>query len=164
MSGEETQTPDSNQPIVITDAEANSYLKYYMHAFIPPGLSDPTIRITPERIFGSAEVDFDEFSKASSTSSDWGPKVLAAIFRGKQKVSAAGKLQTQNGHGTVKIETVVVGTTSIPDWLVEFVVENYLQPRYNFDLSKPFALPDHVSHIELGAGRAAFFRAPQSPH
>ena len=83
------------------------------------------------------------------------------MFKGKQKVTAAGKLETQNGLGKVKIETMAIGITPLPAWLVDFLMENYLQPRYKFDLSKPFPLPDHVTRIELGSGQATFFRAAQ---
>jgi len=159
LSGSEVGASQSFQPIVITEREANSYLKYHGQEFLPPGVHDPAIRITPDRVFGAAVVDFNEFSRAYRNPRDWGPRVLAAIFKGRQRVTAAGKLETQNGQAKVKIENVTVGSTSMPDWLVDFVVENYLQPRYKFDLSKPLPLPDHVTHIELGAGQATFFRS-----
>lgn len=147
-------------PVVITEGEANSYLKFRGQEFLPPGVHDPAIHITPERVSGSANVDFEEFSRAYKNPGDWGPRVLAAMFKGKQKVSASGRLETQNGQGKVKIESLTVGSTAIPDWLVEFILENYLQPRYKMDLSKPFLLPDHVAHIALGSGQATLFRTP----
>jgi len=83
------------------------------------------------------------------------------MFKGKQKVMAAGKLETQNGLGKVKIETMTIGITPFPARLVGFLVENYLQPRCKFDLSKPFPLPDNVTRIKLGSGQAIFFCAAQ---
>jgi hypothetical protein len=161
LSGSEVETGRPFQPIVITDSEANTYFKDHAREFLPPGVHDLAVRITPERVFGAAVVDFEEFSRAYNNPHDWGPKVLAAMFKGKQKVTAAGKLETQNGQGKVKIETVNVGTFNVPDWLVDFFLENYLQPRYKIDLSKPFVLPDHVTRIELGLGQATFFRSPE---
>jgi hypothetical protein len=35
-----------------------------------------------------------------------------------------------------------------------------MERRYKMDLSKPFPLPPHVTHIELGTGRATFHRSP----
>ncbi|MBZ5563194.1 MAG: hypothetical protein LAP13_12340 [Acidobacteriia bacterium] len=155
------QPSDPSKPVVITEGEANSYLRYHAREFFPPGVSEPTIRILPGGVYGAAAVNFEEFGRSNPNSKDWGPKVLAAMFKGKQRVAAIGSLTTANGQGTVKIETVSIGTTKIPDWLVDYVVENYLQPRYHFDLSKPFPLPDHVSRIELSHGQAAFVRSPQ---
>jgi len=161
LSGSEVETGKPYQPIVITDSEANAYFKDHAGEFLPPGVHDVAVRITPERVFGAAVVDFEEFSRSYNNPNDWGPKVLAAMFKGKQKVSAAGKLETQNGQGKVKIETVNVGTFVVPDWLIDFLMENYLQPRYKMDLSKPFVLPDHVTRIELGLGQATFIRSAE---
>lgn len=161
LSGSDVDTAAPFHPIVITESEANAYLKAHGREFLPPGVHDPRLRITPDRVFAAAVVDFEEFSRAYNNPHDWGPKVLAVMFKGQQKVTAAGKLQAQNGQGKVKIETVSVGTTAVPDWLVDFVLENYLQPRYGLDLTKPFVLPDHVTRIELGFGHATFFRSSE---
>lgn len=161
LSGADSKASNSFKPIVITEDEANSYLKYHAQEFFPPGVHDPAIRILPERVIGAADVDFNEFSQAYSNPGDWGPKVLAIMFKGRQRVSAAGKLESRAGQCKVKIESVAVGSMTVPDWLVDFVLENYLQPRYQFDLSKPFALPDHVTHIELASRRSHLL--PQSP-
>ncbi len=159
LSGD--QPSDLSRPVVITEGEANSYLRYHSREFFPPGVSDPTIKILPGGVYGAADVNFQEFSRSNPSSTDWGPRVLAAMFKGKQRVAAVGSLATENGQVAVKIESVSIGTTKIPDWLVDYIVQNYLQPRYHFDLSKPFPLPDHVTRIELSHGQAAFIRSPR---
>jgi hypothetical protein len=151
---------DSYPPIVITEYEANSYLKVHGGGFLPAGVHDPAVRFLPEHVMGFADVDFGEFSRIYSNPQDWGPKVLAAMFKGTQRVTATGKLESQNGQAKVQIESVTVGSMTVPSWLVDFVVENYLQPRYKFDLSKPIPLPDHVTQIVLGSGQAIFLRSP----
>jgi len=160
LSGIEKESARSVRDIVISDSEANMYLKDHGREFLPPGVHDPSVRITPDRVFAAAVVNFEELSRANPNTRDWGPKVLAAMFKGAQKVNAAGKLQAQNGQGRVQIETLNIGSTAVPDWLVDFILENYLQPRYGLDLSKPFVLPDHVTRIELGLGHATFYRNP----
>jgi hypothetical protein len=161
LSGSGVEYGKPYQPIVITDSEANAYFKDHAQEFLPPGVHDLAVRITPDRVFAAAVVDFEEFSRSYNNPSDWGPKVLAAMFKGKQKVTAAGKLETQNGQGKVKIEMVNVGTFVVPDWLIDFLLENYLQPRYKMDLTKPFVLPDHVIRVELGLGQATFIRTSE---
>jgi hypothetical protein len=161
LSGTPSSGSSSARPVVITENEANSYLHYHAGDFFPPGVDNPAIRILPGGVYGAADVDFEEFARTNPNPKDWGPKVLAAMFKGKQRVVAIGRLMTQDGEGTLKIETVSIGKSKVPDWLVDFIVENYLQPRYHFDLSKPFPLPDHVMRIQLNHGKATFVRSPQ---
>ena len=155
--------PASVQPIVVTEAETNSYLKYDGREFLPPGVNDPEIHITPERIYGTADVDFGQLNQASKTD-DWGARALAMAFPGKQRVSATGRLDTSSSQGKVTIQDVRVGSFAVPDALVSFLLESYVQRRYNIDLSKPLPLPDHVTRIELGAGNATFYRASTKAH
>jgi hypothetical protein len=145
------------QPIVVTEAETNSYLKYNGREFLPPGVNDPEIHISPERIDGTADVDFNQLNRASKTD-DWGAKMLAVAFPGKQRVSASGRLDTSSGQGKVTIRDVRVGSFAVPDALVSFLLASYVQKRYRLDLSKPLPLPDHVTRIELGSGNATFYR------
>ena len=155
--------PASVQPIVVTEAETNSYLKYDGREFLPPGVSDPEIHITPDRIYGTADVDFGQLNQASKTD-DWGAKMLATAFPGKQRVSATGRLDTNGSSGKVTIQDVRVGNFAVPDVLVTLLLESYVQKRYKIDLSKPLPLPDHVTRIELGAGNATFYRGPAKRH
>jgi len=159
----EAGSPHSQSPIVITENEANSYLKIHGREFLPPGVRDPAIRFLPERVVGVADVNFEEFSHVYSNPNDWGPKVMAAMFKGTQHVTATGRVQSGNRQAKAQIESVTVGTMKVPSWLVDFIVENYLQPRYKFDLSKPIPLPDHVTEIALGTGRAIFLRSLDKP-
>jgi hypothetical protein len=149
--------PASLQPIVVTEAETNSYLKYNGREFLPPGVNDPEIHISPERIYGTADVDFNQLNQASKTD-DWGAKTLAMAFPGKQRVSAAGTLDTGGGQGKVTIQNVRVGSFAVPDALVGLLLESYVQKRYKIDLSKPVRLPDHVTRIALGPGNATLYR------
>jgi hypothetical protein len=155
--------PASVQPIVVTEVETNSYLKYDGRGFLPPGVNDPEIHITPERIYGTADVDFGQLNQATKTD-DWGAKTLAMAFPGKQRVSATGRLDTGSSQGKVTIQDVRVGSFAVPDALVSLLLESYVQKRYRIDLSKPLPLPDHVTRIELGAGNATFYRGSAKPH
>jgi hypothetical protein len=152
---------NSHKPIIITELEANSYLKYRGPDFLPRGIYDPEVHIHADRIAAAADVNFEELNKnGAATSDDWGVKALAGILRGKQRVSANGKLETGNGQGKVMIQDVHLGTTQIPDWLVSALLTNYVQRKFNIDLTKPMALPGHVTRIELGEGRASLYRSP----
>ncbi len=162
LSSASTSTSSSAQAVQVSDAEANSYLKFRGYEFLPPAVLNPQIHITPEGISGAADVDFDKLGKIGEETDDWGARIMAAIFKGKQHVRATGKLETSQGKGKLTIESLIIGDTSIPAGFVNFMVQSYMERKYGIDLSKPFDLPEHVSYIEMGSGNAVFHRAAQA--
>jgi hypothetical protein len=165
LQSEDVRPAASSYPaVIVTENEANSYLKIHSPEFLPPGVHGPALRFQPEHVTGSADVNFDEFSRVYTNPNDWGPKVMAAMFKGTQRVTATGKVQSSNGQATVQVESVTVGPMIVPVWLVDYLVQNYLQPKYKFDLSKPLPLPSHVRQIVLGSGQATFLRGSNTPH
>lgn len=159
LADAESREPASYQPIVVTEAEANSYLKFRGHEFLPPALHDPEIRIAPEKLTARATIDFDELGEIGAKTEDWGARFLAMVFKGRQEVTATGKVETANRQGKVTLDSMTVGGTSIPAGFVNFLVQSYVEREYKIDLSKPFDLPDHVTHIQVGSGRATFHRS-----
>lgn len=159
LSNAKTSASDNTGPVQITDMEANSYLRFRGHEFLPPAVQNPEVHITPDRISGAADVDFDQLEEVGAQTDDWGVRILAMVFKGKQRVLAAAKLETSDGKGKLTIENLTVGTTSIPAGFVNFLVQSYLQRKHGIDLSKPFNLPRQVSYIEMGSGHAVFHRA-----
>ena len=93
-----------------------------------------------------------------SQSDDWGAKLITYVFKGKQRVTAAGTLETGKGEGKFVLTSLSVGTTSLPAGFVNFLLQSYVEKKYKIDLSKPFPLPPNVSHIELSDGRATLRR------
>jgi len=157
----ETARPPSFQPIVITESEANSYLKYRGQEFLPSGVIDPEIHIAgPERVSGTAMVDFDELNRTAVRGDDWSSRILAWILSGKQRVSATGRLATGHGQAKLTVDNVTIGNTTVPQMLVDVLLQTYVQSRYGIDVRKPFNLPDHVTHIEMASGHATLIRSP----
>ena len=166
---QKTSLPPSYHPIVITDLEANSYLKYKGQTFLPPSVQNPEVRINSDGIHGAADVDFNQLApqsgskqagQASQASQDWTTRAFSMILSGKQRVSAVGKLETANGEAKLIIQDVYIGSVQVPQVLVEWLLSNYVQTQYKVDLSKPLVLPDHVARIELGHGQATLVRSP----
>ncbi len=160
LADPESREPASYQPVVVTEREANSYFKFRGREFLPPAVLDPRIGIAPELLTARALVDFDELGEIGSKTDDWGAKFLALVFKGRQEVVATGKLETSDGQGKVTLQSMTVGGTSIPAGFVNFLVQSYVEREYKIDLSKPFVLPPHVTRIEVGSGRATFYRKP----
>ena len=155
-----TAKASSYHPIVITEAEANTYLQTQGPTFLPPAVQNPQIQIRADHLSVAADVDFDMLRQIGKQTNDIGMQVVGTLFKGKQKVSATGKLTSGDGQAQVTIQDLSVGDTSIPDWLTRAMVENYLEKSYNLDISKPFSLPDHVTRIDLSTGKATFVRSP----
>jgi hypothetical protein len=146
--------------VIITENEVNSYMKVHSGEFLPVGVGTPSLKIQPEHATASGDVDFEALSRSYPNPNDMGPKILAAMFHGTQHVTITAKIQSENAGVRVQIESVVVGSITVPNWLVDYVILNVLQPRYKFDLSKPLAYPDHVRQIVLGSGQTTFLRGP----
>jgi hypothetical protein len=145
---------------VITEYEVNSYMKVHSGEFLPKGVRAPTLSIQPEHVAVSGDIDFDELSRSYPNPNDMGPKILAAMFKGTQRVTLTGNVQSENAGYRVQIESVVVGSTMVPKWLLDYVIQNVLQAQYKFDLSKPLPYPDHVTQIVQGSRQATFLRGP----
>jgi hypothetical protein len=84
------------------------------------------------------------------------------MFPGAQHVTVTAKIQSEDAGVLVQIESVVVGSMTVPKWLVDYLIQNVLQPRYKFDLSKPLPYPNHVSRIVLGSGQTTFLRGAKT--
>lgn len=150
------------KPIVITDAEVNSFIMYDRPPFLPPSVKDVDIYFKPDGIHGEANVNFDQLKPTGQLGDQLGARLLASVFQGTQHVTALGVVDSQNGTGTVTIKNVKIGNTALSDWLVDWFIKTYLQSEYKIDLSKPFLLPDHVTHIEFAPGKAIFVRGAKS--
>lgn len=148
----------SLKPIVITDAEINSYLKYDHPPFLPPAVSNLVIHLKPEGIHGAADVNFDKLQSAQPSATDLGTRLVASIFRGTQHVTALAKIASSNGTGTLSIQDVHVGSLTLSDWLVNWLIQTYVESQYKIDLNKPFPLPADVSRIDFAPGKAVFVR------
>jgi hypothetical protein len=158
LSGPASSSHKPLKPIVLTDTEVNSYLKYDRPAFLPPGVTDLVIHFKPEGIYGESNVNFDSLKPAQQSGNDLGTKILASIFSGNQRVTALGKIASNNGTGKLAIQDVHVGSIALSDWLVNWLLQTYVESQYHLDLSKPFLLPANVTRIEFAPGKAIFVR------
>ncbi|MCL5005388.1 MAG: hypothetical protein M1404_02545 [Acidobacteria bacterium] len=158
LSNSSSSSPKSLSSVVLTDTEVNSYLKYERPPFLPAGLTDLEIHFKPEGIYGGSNVNFDTLQPAEQSANDLTSRVLSSIFRGNQRVTALAKIASNNGTATLTIQDVHVGSVALSDWLVNWLIQTYVESQYKIDLSKPFLLPAHVTQIEFAPGKAIFVR------
>ncbi len=148
----------SLRPIVFTDDEVNSFIKYDRPPVLPPSVRDLEIHFKPDGIHGAANVNFDELKPSQQSANPLTARLLASIFQGTQHLTALGVLESKDGTGTLAIKDVHIGSTALSDWLVNFLIQTYVESEYKIDLSKPFLLPNHVTHIEFAPGKAILIR------
>ena len=146
------------KPIVVTETEVNSYLKYDRPEFLPPAVSHLVIHLKPEGIYGESNVNFDQLQSGQPAANDLGTKLVASIFRGDQRVTALAKIASSNGTGKLTIQDVHVGSMALSDWLVNWLIQTYVESQYKIDLNKPFLLPAQVTRIDFAPGKAIFVR------
>lgn len=158
LSGNRPEPSNSDKPIVITDDEVNSFVKYDRPPGLPPSVKNVEIRIKPAGIYGAADVNFDQLKPTQQFGDQLAGRLLSAIFTGTQHVTALGVITTGNGTGKLTFKDVRIGSTELSDWLVNWILQTYIQSEFKIDLSKPFLLPDHVTHIEFAPGKAIFIR------
>ena len=144
--------------VVITDNEINSYLKYDPPPNMSPGVTDSELHFKPDGIHGEANVDFDRLQPPQQAGNDMGAKLLGVIFHGTQHVTALGKINSSDGTAKLTLSDVHIGNTVLSDWLVNWLLQSYIQSQYQIDLTKPFMLPDHVTRIDFAPGQAIFVR------
>jgi hypothetical protein len=147
------------KPIVVTDTEVNSYLKYDRPAFLPPGVTGLVFHFKPEGIYGESNVDFNKLTPARQSANEFGARILASLFSGKQRVTALGKIASSKGSAKLTIQDVHIGSVALSDWLVNWLIQTYVASQYHIDLSKPFLLPANVTRIDLAPGQAIFVRS-----
>lgn len=147
--------------VIITENEANSYLRVHSKEFLPAGVGTPSVKIEPEHAVVAGDVNFDELSRLYPNQTDMGPKILAAMFHGTQHVTITASVNSRPPGVLIQVESIVVGSTTVPKWLVDYLIQNVLQPKYHFDLSKPFPYTDHVKQVVLGSGQTTFLRGPK---
>lgn len=147
--------------VIVTEHEFDSYMIVHSKEFLPAGVGAPAIKVQPDHVAISGDVNFDDLSRLYPNQTDMGPKILAAMFRGTQHVTITGTVNSQPAGVLVQVESIVVGSTTVPKWLVDYLIQNVLQPKYHFDLSKPFPYTDHVKRVVLGSGQITFLRGPK---
>lgn len=161
LGSKDTKPLPSYPAVLVTENEFDSYMRVHSKEFLPAGVGAPTIKIQPEHAMIAGDVNFDDLSRLYPNQTDMGPKILAAMFRGTQHVTITGTVNSQPAGVLIQIESIVVGSTTVPKWLVDYMIQNVLQPKYHFDLSKPFPYPDHVKRVVLGSGQVTFLRGPK---
>jgi hypothetical protein len=141
------------ETVVVTEGELNSYLAYTLAPEMPAGVSNVAVRFERERIETTGVVDLDRVGKIP-TDSALSP---LSLLGGPVAVELRGRLQNQDGFGTIEWEQVRVASIPLPlsvlARLVASSTRSARQPE-GFDIHAPFRLPYSARRVTLQPGRA----------
>lgn len=142
----------SGATVILTEEEINSYLRYDYAAEMPAGITQPHFRLEPDRVIGSAIVDFAEYQVGRGVSP--GP-ILAWLLRGKRRVEAACRYTSGDGQGRADIEWARIGGIPISGSAVHFLIEQLVEPRYPAAVvGRPRPLGFNLEQVRIERGRA----------
>ncbi|MBI3668047.1 MAG: hypothetical protein HY236_17750 [Acidobacteria bacterium] len=138
--------------LVLSENEINSYLRYDYADELPAGLSDPLLRLEPDRVTGSGLVDFVEWRAADGSSP--GP-FLTWLLAGRRRVEAVCRFTSANGYGRTDIEAVRIAGFTISASTVTFLIENLVRPRYAAAVvGRTVALGYNLQQVRVERSRA----------
>jgi hypothetical protein len=132
-----------------SETEVNSYLAYEMQPNYPAEISGIQVRFLPSRILGTAVVDFDK-AKANRPSPGG---MTDYLFWGTHTVAAEGTFSAVDGVGHFDLESVSLDGVTLPQTMVDLLIETFLKPRYpRLALDAPFLLPNSVDRVQVMRG------------
>ncbi|HTV01214.1 MAG TPA: hypothetical protein VMF13_11775 [Luteitalea sp.] len=142
------------QSTVIEEGEVNAYLASYLQSEIPPGISNPTLRIVGDgRLAGSATLDLDALNASRPAADGFDP---IRMLRGSLAAKVSGRLITENGTGRFELESAELGGIPLPRAIVSQMVTRFStspeQPE-GIDINAPFDLPSAIREIRVEPGQ-----------
>ncbi len=134
------------QSTVIEEGEVNAYLEHHLRAEIPPGIVAPTLRIHGDNLLSAtATIDLDAMNASRPPTDAFDP---FRLLRGSLPAKVAGRLVTENGSGTFRLESAELGGIPLPVAVVSQLVR-----QYEVDLDSPFDLPSAIREIRVEPGQ-----------
>jgi hypothetical protein len=146
-------TPQPHRTTV-TEAEVNAFLAFDAGDQLPAGVVEPAITIIGTgRVSGRAMVDLDAVRRQKAR----GLLDPLNYATGRLQLTATGVLTTNNGVGTIELQSAALGALPIPKVILQEIVSYYSRTAERpagIDLDAPFALPARIREIQVQTGRA----------
>lgn len=143
----------TERPVVITERAVNGFLRFQARDGLPPGLTDPTLRMEAGgRLTVTATVDLDAVRQEQSP----GRFNPLQFLSGQLPVTAVGVVQSARRVLTIDIESARIGSLSVPATLVAELVRQYTRSdQYpdGIDVSEPISLPNGIDAVRVEPGR-----------
>jgi hypothetical protein len=146
--------PASQETIVVTERELNSFVNLALADQIPPEVSDLEFELGQGRLLARARLDLDRLKEKIP---EGGPAAVLSMFGGAVPVELAGRLESAEGLARLDLEAVEIGGVGFPPSLlaqiVSFATRDEEHPE-GIDITAPMALPWTARSVRLEPGRA----------
>jgi hypothetical protein len=134
------------QSTTIEEGEVNAYLQTYLREEIPPGITQPTLKILGDnRLSATATLDLDAMNASRPPSEGFDP---IRVLRGSLGAKVSGRLVTENGSGRFELESAELGGIPLPRALVSQLVASY-----DVNIDDAFDLPSSIREIRVEPGQ-----------
>jgi hypothetical protein len=139
---------------MFSQAEMNAYLKYRAHAWLPAGITDPSLGfVDVNKVVTMLTADLDGVRKKSS--GGWFDPT--AYMSGRVPVQVIGTLTTNRGMGKFDLESATVDGIPVPRVFIQQLLAFYTRSADAPDgvrLDEPFVLPSEIDRIDVRPGHA----------
>jgi len=142
--------------ILVTERELNAYIAGEIPQVVGEGAVKSS-HVTLSEGAGAihARVDFIRLQKNTGRQPGW---LMQKLLEGEKDVLVEARVQSANGMATVWVDRVDVGGMKVPNSLLDFLLEVFIQPQFpNVQIGEPFALRRGVEHVELHRGQVRIF-------
>jgi hypothetical protein len=101
----------------------------------------------PERVSGTALVDFGKLRRAQGYEPGW---LMSKLLDGERSVSATARIRTGAGKVTVDVEKASISGLEIDGKTLDFVIQNFILPFYpDAMVGRPVAMGYHIDRLQL---------------
>ncbi len=139
--------------VTLPASELNAYAQFELPAIAPQGIRNPTVELVGNNVaVGHAMIDFGKLRTADGKAPGW---MMATLLAGERDVVVRTRIRSAGGTATVFLERVEVSGVPIEGAALDFLIDNYLMPRYpDAKINRPFALPYGIDYLQVSPGVA----------
>jgi hypothetical protein len=148
--------PASDETIVVTEGQLNSFVNLTLADQIPEEVSGLEVHLGKGQLVARALVDLD---RLRAKLPEGGPYTLLSMLAGTVPVELLGRVNSAEGLIRIDLEEAVIGGVGLPPSLlaqiVSFATRSAERPK-GVDIAAPLALPWTARRVRLEPGRALF--------
>ena len=135
----------------LTEAELNAYLLAQLRQQDQKAVESLSILLKEGTFLTSIEVDTDQLElKGDALTLGF----LRLLLTGKQTLEVEGKLETENGMGTYRVQEARLSGFPLPAFLVTEILSSVGQKQNPpFDPTEPFPMPFGIESVTFQPGR-----------
>ena len=151
MQSIEKDTAPAHSTVTFSSAELNAYAKFRAAEIAPDAVRNTRLELRNGEAAGSAMIDFVKLQKAQGQAPG---RLLSWLLSGERPVTVTVRVNSGNRQCQVDVLSVQVSGVTIEGRMLDFLIDNYLLPRYpDATIGEPFELRHRVEKIEVAAGR-----------